>query len=74
MLRLYTGNTNNINNALKEISKIVLCKNFSSKCCTYSPDCKFQHRNNIEIKTNQQSSGNIHFNITHGTSNSELQN
>ena len=46
-----TGNTNkNINNALKEISEIVLCKNFSSNCCTYGPDCKFQYRNNIEIK------------------------
>ena len=52
MLRLYTGNTNNINNALKEISKIVLCKNFSSNCCTCGPDCKFQRRNNIEIKNN----------------------
>ena len=31
-----TGNTNNINKALKEISKIVLCKNFSSNCCTAS--------------------------------------
>ena len=29
------GNTRNINNALKEISEIALCKNFSSNCCTY---------------------------------------
>ena len=69
------GNTNkNINNAFKEISEIVLCKNFSSNCCTYGPDCKFQHRNNIEIKNNQQPNGNIHFNITHRTSNTEIQN
>ena len=69
-----TGNTSNINNALKEISEIVLCKNFSSNCRTYGPDCKFQHRNNIEIKNNQQPSGNIHFSITHRTNNTEIQN
>ena len=69
-----TGNTSDINNALKEISEIVLCKNFSSNCCTYGPDCKFQHRNTIEIKNNQQPSGNIHFSITHRTSNTEIQN
>ena len=68
-----TGNTNN-NNALKEISEIVLCKTFSSNCCTYGPDCKFQHRNNIEIKNNQQPNGNIHFNITHRTSNTKIRN
>ena len=69
-----TGNTNNINNALKEISEIVLCKYFSSDCCTYGPDCKFQHINNIEIKNSQQPNGNIHFNITHGICNAEIQN
>ena len=45
-----------------------------SSCCTYGPDCKFQHRNNIETKNNQQPNGNIHFNITHRTSNTEIQN
>ena len=70
-----TGNTNsNINNALKETGEIVLCKNFSSNCCTYGPNFKFQHRNNIEIKNNRQPNGNIHFNITHRTSNTEIQN
>ena len=59
---------------MKEISEIVLCKKFSSNCCAYGPDCKFQHRNNNEIKSNQQSTGKIHFNITHGTSNAEIQN
>ena len=49
-----TENANNINNALKEISEIVLCKNFSSNHCTYGPNCKFQHRNDIEIENNQQ--------------------
>ena len=44
-----TGNANN-NNALKDISEIVLCKNFLSNCCTYGPDYNFQHRNNIGIK------------------------
>ena len=36
-----TRNTNSINNTLKEVIKIVLCKNFSSNYCTYDPDCKF---------------------------------
>ena len=44
-----TGNANSINNALKEITVIVLCKNFSSRYCIYRPDSKFQHRNNIKI-------------------------
>ena len=44
-----TRNANNINNALKEITVIVICKNFSSKYCIYGPDSKFQHRNNIKI-------------------------
>ena len=48
-----TGNTNNINNALKKISEIVLCKNFSSNCCICGLDYKFPHRNDIEIKNNQ---------------------
>ena len=67
-----TGNTNNINNALKDVSEIVLCKNLSSNCCTYDPDCKFQHRNNIERKKNQQPNGYIYFNITYKTSNAEI--
>ena len=71
---MITGNANNINNSLKEISEIVLCKNVSSNFCTYGPECKFQHRNNIEIKNNQQPNENIHFNITHRTSNVEIQN
>ena len=45
-----TGNVNNINNTLKEISEIVLWKNFSSNCSTYGQDYKLQYRNNIEIK------------------------
>ena len=69
-----TGNANNINNALKEISEIVLCKNFSSNCHTYGPDCKFKLRNNIEIKNNQQPNRNTPFNITHGISNADIQN
>ena len=66
-----TGNTSNINNALKEISKIVLCKNVSSNRCSYGPDCNLQHRNNTEVKNNQQTNGNIYFNITHSTTNAE---
>ena len=54
---------NNIINVLKAISKIVLCKNVSSHCCTYGPDCEFQHRNNIEMKSNQQPNGNIHLTL-----------
>ena len=46
----FTGNPSNINNALKEINEIVLHKNLSSNHCTYGPDCKFQHKNNIEMK------------------------
>ena len=58
-----TGEANNINNALKEISEIALCKNFSSNRCKYGRACKFQRRNNIEIKDNQQFNGNVNFNI-----------
>ena len=67
-----TGNANDINNALKEISEIVLCKNVSSNCCTYGTDWKFQHRNNIEIKNSQKPNKNIHLNITDGISNAEI--
>ena len=69
-----TRSANNINSALKEISEIVLCKVFSSNRCTCGPDCKFQHRNHIEIKSNQRHNGNIHFNITNKKSNGEIQN
>ena len=34
----------------------------------------FQHRNNVKIKSNQQPNGTIHFNITHGKTNAEIQN
>ena len=38
---IITGVANNINNAdQQETNEIVLCKKFSSNCCTYGPDCK----------------------------------
>ena len=69
-----TGSANNINSALKEISEIVLCKSFLSNRCTYGSDYKFQHRNDIEIKSNRQPNGNIDFNITNRKSNAKIQN
>ena len=52
----------------------MLCKNVSSNRCSYGPDCNLQHRNNTEVKNNQQTNGNIYFNITHSTTNAEQQN
>ena len=66
-------NASNFNNTLEKVSDIVLCKNVSSKRCTYGSHCKFI-LNNIKIKNNQQSTKNIYFNITWRTSNAEIQN